>query len=250
MTTDNHWSEDDHFWDLLQPFIFSERHWEVAPVQVEKILSLIQAPPGAHILDLCCGPGRHALELARQGFRVTGVDRTGCSIERAGKSADEAGVDIEFVRDNMRAFRRSDAFDAAINMFTSFGYFDDPDDDRRILDNIYRSLKKGGCLLMELEGKEILAKKFQPRDWVEQEGVFLLQEREAVDNWSCLKNRWILVTDGRVEEFHLRLRVYSAHELTSLMKEAGFGEISVYGDLDGSPYDHTARRMVVVARRM
>jgi len=74
MSTKNHWFEDDHFWEAVQRFVFSEQHWEVAPVQVEKILDLMKPPPGAQILDLCCGVGRHSVELARRGYRVTGVD--------------------------------------------------------------------------------------------------------------------------------------------------------------------------------
>jgi len=250
MSTKNHWFEDDHFWEAVQRFVFSEQHWEMAPVQVEKILDLMKPPPGAQILDLCCGVGRHSVELARRGYRVTGVDRTERYLDTAVARAEAEKLAIKFVREDMRTFRRPDTFDAVTNLFTSFGYFDNPDDDRRILDNIHHSLKKGGCLLMELEGKEILAKKFQPRDWLEKDGVFFLQEREPVDRWTYLKNRWILIRDGQVEEFHLKLRIYSAHELVTLLKSAGFGDVSVYGDLDGSPYDHTARRMVVVARKM
>jgi SAM-dependent methyltransferase len=249
MVENRHWSDDDQFWEAVQPFLFTDQHMEVASVQVEKVLNLMKPPPGAHFLDLCCGVGRHSTELGRRGYRVTGVDRTRRFLDTAVARAGAKKLDAEFVRDDMRTFRRPDSFDAIINLYTSFGYFDDPDDDRQILDNIFHSLRSGGNLLMELEGKEILAKKFQPRDWVERDGVLFLQEREPVDNWTYLKNRWILIKDGRVEEFHLRLRIYSAHELVSLLTSVGFDDTSVFGDLDGSPYDQNAQRMVVMARK-
>ena len=79
------WHEDDEFWESFAPKIFAKDLWDNAPVEVEKIISLLRINPGACILDLCCGTGRHSLEFARQGFQVTGVDRTLTYIKEAKK---------------------------------------------------------------------------------------------------------------------------------------------------------------------
>ena len=147
------WHEDDHFWEQTAPFQFDERRWAAASKEVEQALALLQLKEGAAVLDLCCGPGRHSLELARRGFKVTGVDRTARFLEEARRRAEAEGLAIEFVQDDMRTFHRPGTFDAAINLFTPFGYFDDPEEDHRVLENIYASLKPHGKLLLDVMGK-------------------------------------------------------------------------------------------------
>ncbi len=243
------WYEEDFFWETVAPVLFSERRWSDAPTEVEDIVSLLRISAGAKVLDLCCGVGRHSLELARRGFRVMGVDRTAAYLERARKQAEAEGLNVEFVQDDMRAFCRPEAFDAAINLFTSFGYFEDPEDDRRVVINVYRSLRSDGAFLMDMAGKEVVARVFQERGWHEEDGIILLEERKVSNSWGWIENRWIIVKDGEKREVKISLRLYSAVELSALLKECGFAGVDVYGDVKGAPYDHTAKRLVAVARK-
>ena len=240
------WHEQDDFWEAFEPTLFGQRQWSAAPIEVDGIISLLQLQPGVCILDLCCGPGRHSLEFARRGFRVTGVDRTRRYLDEAATQAEREGLQIEFVHEDMRNFSRPNAFDAVINAYTSFGYFEVPQEDHRVAMNISRSLKPGGVLMMEMMGKEVLARIFQERSWREEEGVLVLEERKLSDGWSWIDVRWILFKDGKRLEQRLSHRLYSAAELTSLLTACGFARTEVYGDLAGHPYDHTAKRLVVV----
>jgi len=240
------WHEDDRFWERTAPFQFSERRWAAAPAEVDRISTLLELKPRALVLDLCCGPGRHSLELARRGFQVTGVDRTPRFLEEARRRAQMEELEIEFVQEDMREFRRPEAFDAAINLFTSFGYFADPKEDRKVLENIYASLKPGGRLLLDVMGKEVLARSFRPRDWGEEEGIILLEERRLHDGWSRIETRWIIVQDGKREEFTISLRLYSGAELAALLNEVGFSAVELFGNLEGSPYDQEAKRLVAL----
>ena len=86
------WYEDDDFWEVMGPKLFSEDHWKKAPEEVQKIIALLGIEPVAHVLDLCCGPGRHSLELARRGFTVTAVDRTLRYLEDAKKRAEQENL--------------------------------------------------------------------------------------------------------------------------------------------------------------
>ena len=138
------WHEDDEFWATIAPILFGRERRDRAAVETAQILSLIGVDAGASILDLCCGVGRHAVELARLGYRVTGVDRTSGYLDEARERAKDAGVEVELVEEDMRSFRREGAFDAVLNLFTSFGYFEDRDDDRKVVRNIHSSLKEGG----------------------------------------------------------------------------------------------------------
>ncbi len=244
------WHEDDEFWVTMAPKMFGEGRWATTSEDAERVTSLLGVSPEAEMLDMCCGPGRHSLELARRGFRVTGVDRTAIYLEMARQKAEREGLSIEFVQDDMRYFCRPDSFDAAIMMYTSFGYFENPEENQRVLVNIYRSLKQDGSLLIEMMGKEVLARIFRERDWYEEEGVLYLEERKISRNWSRIENRWILLRGQERHEFEFSIWIYSAAELTALLHESGFEAVEIYGDLTGAPYDHTARRLVAVARRV
>ena len=243
------WFEDDALWENLFPFIFDAERLSITPSEVEVLIHLLDLPPGARILDLGCGPGRHSLELARRGFRVVGADRTSSYLERARAAAREQDLEIDFVLTDMREFRRPASFDAVISMLTSFGYFEDPSDDVHVLRNMHDSLVSGGQVLIDLMGKEGCARIFRERDWQETEdGALLLHERKAVNNWDQLQIRWIFVRDGQRTEFRFRHRIYSGHELASLLRESGFSDVRLFGSLSGAPYDHTAQRLVAVAR--
>ncbi|MBN1671510.1 MAG: class I SAM-dependent methyltransferase [Kiritimatiellae bacterium] len=244
------WHEDDRFWSTFEPKMFSEKCLNSAHEQTDQLLALLELKEGAKMLDLCCGPGRHSLELARRGFRVTGVDRTARYLRTARKTAKPEGLKIEFVRADMRRFCRRNAFDAAINMFTAFGYFDDPAEDRQVIGNLYRSLKKGGKLLMDVQGKEILARNFQERTWqAGDDGELFIEEHKVTRDWTWLENRWILVKGNTRREFKLCLRVYSAAELKALLQDCGFSTVQIYGSLAGIPYDHKAKRLVALAQK-
>jgi SAM-dependent methyltransferase len=244
-----HWHEDDTFWTNFEQSMFNTRRWEVTPAEVDSIIALLNIQPGIHVLDLCCGPGRHSLELARRGFHVTGVDRTQRYLDAAIEQAGKENLDIEFICEDMRTFCRPDTYDVVINMFTSFGYFEDPEEDRRVALNIYRSLKSGGLFMVDVMGKEVIARIFRERDWSEEDGIIWLQERKVSHNWGWMWNRWIMFRGNERIEGEISHRLYAATEMVSLLKECGFTSVDVYGDIQGSPYDHTARRLVTVARK-
>lgn len=244
------WHEDDRFWETFAPAMFTPERFAAAPGEVTSVLALARTPPGAAVLDVACGPGRHALELARRGFRVTGVDRTRLHVSRARAGAAAEGLRLELVEGDARAFVRPDSFDLALSLFTSFGYFRDPADDRRLAENVADSLRPGGTFVIDVVGKEVLGRIFQPRDWHElPDGALWLEERRVDGGWSQLRNRWILLRDGRREEFVIELRLYSAAELAALLREAGFASAEPFGSLRGTPYDEKAERLVIVARR-
>jgi SAM-dependent methyltransferase len=96
---------------------------------VEGIVARLGLDAGARVLDLACGHGRHAIPLAERGFAVTGYDSSEPFLEQARASAAARGVAVHWLRGDMRALPFAAEFDAAINVFTAFGYFDDPEDD-------------------------------------------------------------------------------------------------------------------------
>jgi SAM-dependent methyltransferase len=244
------WYEDDQFWQIFYPAMFGEARWQAAGEEVDGALDTLGVAPPADVLDFCCGPGRHALALAQKGYRVTGVDRTAPLLEIAREKARDNGVSVDWVQEDVRTFRRAEQFDIALSLFTSFGYFENPVEDRTLLENIYASLRPGGKLLMDLSGKEVLAKMFQSRHWRElEDGVLMLEERTLEGGWERIHNRWVLIRDGERYEQRFTLRLYSGVELKALMLAAGFSSVNLYGDLNGEPYDQNARRLVAVGTK-
>jgi len=249
MNTVKPWHEDDSFWETWGPVLFTPLRIQNAVEGVDKTVRLLQIAPGARVLDLGCGVGRHSLELARRGFKVTGVDRTKSYLKQAREKAEKEKLDIELVQSDMRAFRRPGAFDAVINLFTTFGYFEDINDDRKVIANVYDSLKPGGTFIMDTLGKETLAKVFQKRTWEELDGTIVLQEHTISQNWSWMQNRWIMLRGNERIENTISHRLYAATELAALLTSGGFSRVDVFGDGDGHPYDETARRLVVVGHK-
>jgi SAM-dependent methyltransferase len=242
------WFADEAFWTETYPFEFPPDVVDAGAAQVERVIGLSGVSGGA-ALDLGCGPGRHAIPLARRGFRVTGVDLSAFHLGRAEERAAAARVAVELVHADMRAFVRPGAFDLALSLFTSFGYFEDPRDDLRVLRNVRQSLGAGGVLVIDVAGKERMARVLQPT--VSQrtaEGALLVRRHQVVEDWARVRNEWTVVRDGHARTFEFSLRVYSGQELGALLTTAGFGTVRLYGALDGRPYDLAAERLIAVAR--
>jgi len=240
------WFDRDSFWSETYPVLFYPERIEKAKEEITCVVDLSGVKKEARVLDLCCGIGRHSLEFARRGYRVTGVDRTKNYLKKASDQAKKEKLDIDFTQSDMRKFVKPNTFDLAVNLFTSFGYFDDPEDDRTVVKNIYKSLKPGGKFVIEMMGKEILARVFSERDWSEGDGFTILEHRRVYDDWSMIESTWTIFEGGKKHVHTFSHRLYSASELKSLLVSCGFSAAIAYGSLSGADYDHTAKRLVVV----
>ncbi len=246
---DTAWFEDQAFWQRTFPFMFPEASFVAAAENVPKIVALAGVSSGS-VLDLACGPGRYAIPFALAGFAVTGVDRTTYLLDRARERAAGAGANVEWVEQDMRQFVRPGGFDLAINVFTSFGYFDEEAENRRVLENIFASLKPGGTFVFDHLGKEVLAARDQPtRSESLPDGTVMIHRTAIVDDWSRVDSQWILLTGNDAQTFRLRHWVYSGRELRALFAGVGFVDVALYGTFDGAPYDPQAQRLIAVARK-
>ena len=121
------------------------------------VIRALDLKPGDSVLDLCCGTGRHAVPLAKASLKVTGLDMSEEYLAIARFAAENAGVDIRFVQGDMRDIPFRGEFDAVVNMFTAFGYFDSEADDQRVIDGASAALKPGGRLLLDLLNRDWVA---------------------------------------------------------------------------------------------
>ena len=244
------WFEREDFWQTFYSFMFSEERFSAARDEVSQITTLVQLT-GGRVLDLCCGPGRHAVEFGRLGFQVTGVDASGFLLDRAAERAERANVTVEWVKQDMRRFIRPEAFNLVCNLFTSFGYFRDEEDDLRVLTNIHRSLRSGGVLVIEVVGKERLARTWQNAICTDlADGGLLVQLPKLRDDWSRVFSEWILIREGHAQTFSFEHTLYSGRELKDRLRKVGFRQVELFGSLLGTPFDLNAARLVAVARKI
>ncbi|KAB8162014.1 methyltransferase domain-containing protein [Streptomyces sp. 3MP-14] len=243
-----HWYEDDDFWVDFAPVMFSDRRRaEIA--ELVATAPLFDHPPGTRVLDLACGPALYAVPLARRGCHVTGVDLSRPMLDRARAACAEAGVDVRLVRGDMLTHVEPETYDEAINVFTSFGYFERRADNLTVLRNVLASLRPGGRLLVDVMGREVVAGWIGRPQVVELPDALVFQRDTILDEWTRLRTDWTLVREDRAREVSITAFLYSAAELRALFAEAGFVDIEVYGDFDRSPYDQRARRLVVRGTR-
>jgi SAM-dependent methyltransferase len=242
------WYLRSDFWELTYPLMFPSTRIEKAEDEVTSVLRLAGVHEGS-VLDLCCGPGRFSIPLARMGFSVTAVDSTEFLMDIARNRASIEGLDVDWVHSDMRDFIRPSAYDLVINMFTSFGYFQDHCENMKVLKNARTSLRPGGRMVIETMGKEVLASIFRTVTCDEtDEGHMLVQRHSINSDWSRIENDWILLEDDRLlGRWKFSHWIYSGVELRNMLLGSGFSEVEIYGDLEGSPYDSDAGRLVALA---
>jgi SAM-dependent methyltransferase len=174
------------------------------------------------------------------------VDRSPFLLKKAKERT--AGVDIEFVQCDAREFVRERAFDLAISLFTSFGYFPTREEDFALLRNVNASLRPGGVFVMDLMGRECVAAMRCRTHWEEiAPGEIIVTHADIQPGWTRVRNRWVFVKDERAHRFDFDLNLYSGQELSEALKQAGFSDVQVFGSLAGTPYDTAATRLVAKA---
>lgn len=218
--------------------------------EVDFVLEQLELEPGARILDLACGHGRHTLELARRGFRMTGVDLSPRSLELARAAAEREHAEIEFIERDMRDIDFESQFDAVINLFTAFGYFEEEEENQRVLDGVARALVPGGRFLIDTLNLLGLARRFQKRMWEEHEGTPMLMEHE----FDFLRGRneatWTFIKqDGTRTELRHSLRTYAPHELATMLTRAGLEITGSWGSFDGDELSFGSWRLILRARK-
>lgn len=238
---------EDEIWVMLDPFLFPPKAFKKAFQEIDAIMEKTSLSEG-RVLDLACGPGRHSIPLAKRGWRVTGVDRSPFLLNKAREYADCERLDIEFIQEDMRYFSRPNSYDLVLSLYSSFGFFDDPADNIKVLENAYASLKKGGTLFLDLPGREVLARNFKSTVRRRVKGLGQVTEYRTVSTgWKRLGLAWRFYTDGQLRNYSFRLWLYSAEDMRKMLEQAGFSNIGIYGDFEMNAYDHRAKQLIVSA---
>jgi 2-polyprenyl-3-methyl-5-hydroxy-6-metoxy-1,4-benzoquinol methylase len=216
--------------------------------QVDFVVERLGLEPGARVLDVACGHGRHSLELARRGFRVTGVDLSPRSLELAREAAKGESLDIEFVEHDARELDFDAEFDAAINLFTSvIGYFEDDADTQKVLNAVARALVPGGSFFVDTVNAFALGRRYQEATWDKLESGGVMLHRSSFD---LLKGRnevtWTFIrADGSRSELTRSLRIYAPPELARMFDAAGLTVVGSWGGFDGQELGFDTWRLIL-----
>ncbi|WKW12299.1 methyltransferase domain-containing protein [Pseudogemmatithrix spongiicola] len=218
--------------------------------QVARLTELLALPHGARVLDLACGQGRHAHLLAEAGFNVDGLDYSRDMLKAA--KARGTGKTLRYTRGDMRRLplRWTRRFDGVVNLFTSFGFFDDPADDARVLKQVARMLKRGGVFIWQGGNRDALTDRFLRGDaWTTAEGTAVRQDRhfDPRSGFLTIESTW--TRRRKVERRTHRIRLYTATHLEALLQDAGLTVTGVYDGFREGPLTRGSHEMLLVARR-
>jgi SAM-dependent methyltransferase len=236
------WFDEDYL------LVYSHRDDGDAARGLRLLLDQTRPRPGARVLDLACGTGRHALPLAEQGMRVVGLDLSPVLLARAARRFREAGRHIPLVRGDSRSLPFRACFDVVASFFTSFGYFDDPADDRRALEGMVGCLRSGGALLLDLINPQHLKANLVPESRFERDGLEVLERRELRGDVIVKSITISRAGDRRLVEE--RVRLYERPTMERWCHQLGLRELRFFGDYAGSPLRSSSPRLILVGHRV
>jgi SAM-dependent methyltransferase len=243
-----HWHEDffSGLWLEIQRQSFTA---EENAAMAEVIGDVLQLDPGSRILDVPCGDGRIAVELAAQGFRLTGVDREEAMLAQARAFAKERDTVVEWLDQDMWAMDAGRDFDAVICPWTSLGY-GSREQDQAFLGGVAGALGEDGLFLIETHVYETLLHDFEERVFRWAGDVLVAEEREFVPEQGRLHTDWTFTRDGEVERRHSKMQLYTVRELDGMLERAGMRTIASWGSWELDAFEVGAPILVNLARRV
>lgn len=230
--------------------VYAYRDEEEAALLADFIETLIPADRWPKLLDLACGRGRHSLNMARRGYRVTGVDLAPEAIKTASEKALEEGItSVTFEIGDMRE-PVGGPYDSILNLFTSFGYFEDDEENIRVLRNVESMLIQGGFFIQDYLNPVSVRNTLVPRE-ERTAGRSTFQIERKIEQDMVIKTiRFSGDSDHAPAEFSERVKLYENYWFKEQLKKSGLTLIATYGDYEGSPFDpETSPRQLMVSQK-
>ncbi len=228
--------------------VYKHRNEQDAKELVELILENINLPSNGKVLDLACGAGRHSILFAQKGFKVSAVDLSKNLLNFANIAAGIANVNINFIEADLRNLCIKPKFDLVVNLFTSFGYFEDDKENFKLFNRTFYFLDDKGYFVLDFFNREYVKKNLIPRSEEELNHSRIIQQRKIVGE-RVIKEITIL-KDGKEKHFKESVRMYCKDELIREIEKRGFKIEKVFGGVRGRTFDlETSPRIVIIARK-
>jgi len=215
---------------------------------VDFLVEELSLVPGSKVLDLFSGTGRHSIEFARRGIHAVGVELNPEYVGLAKQRAHEAGVAPQFVTGDVRTVPFGSGYDAAIVMWSSFGYFSD-EEDRAVIRKVHSALNPDGRFLIELHNRDCIIRHFSAHSEKVVDGIKVTVDREFDSLRSRLRDKIRREESTGLVDRETNWRLYSPHEMKNILEAAGFAFIGGYGGRDRRPIDLDTRLMKIVVEK-
>lgn len=228
--------------------LYQNRDYQEAETFITKLVSYLQLPKGADLIDLACGKGRHSIFLNKLGYNVLGLDLSVESIEHDKAFEKLHEPILKFDVHDMRDPISGQPVDAVLNLFTSFGYFEDPKDDYSVFCSVYNILKPGGIFVLDFLNETYVKNNLVPQQIVERGEIIFHITRRIEDN-HVIKD--IAFEDqGEKFEFFEKVKLHSLEEITVLAKQNRFSVAEVFGDYQLHGFEaSTSPRCITVLKK-
>jgi SAM-dependent methyltransferase len=239
------WYEQSFGDDYL--LVYKHRDLQGAYQEVKKMMEWLHLPNGAEVLDLCCGMGRHSLALADFGYRVTGVDLSEALLTEARRL--DTDHRVEWLRGDMRDVPLERSFDAVVNLFTSFGYFNEDSENAKVFGQIERLLKPNGQFIVDFLNPDAVIRNLVPHS-TRHDGDLKIDEARRIED-GFVRKQITLTEPGKPERiYHEQVKLYREAELTRMATEAGLIVEHVYGGYDGQALQpDSSPRIILVGKK-
>ena len=197
--------------------------------EVDFIESSLDLQQGSVLLDLACGSGRHAVALAERGYNVVGYDLGLHQLALASERAQSREQKVSFLQGDMREMAFENTFDGVLFWGASFGYFEE-EKNLAVLRNVYKALKPGGNLLLDVPNRDFVVAQQPAQNWFEGDAAVCMDDMHVNFITSRLSvKRTLMMEDGRNKECTSSMRLYGLHELGRMLHDIGFRVAQVSG---------------------
>ncbi len=227
--------------------VYQKRDENEARQLADLIEQLIQPEKRQKFLDIGCGRGRHAIEFAERGYRVTGVDLSARAIVQAKKRAAEAGLDIRFQEGDMRTPVDTEAFEGVVNLFTAFGYFEEWNEHQRAIDAMAQACIHGGFFVQDFLNPSFVRQGLVPKDVRQVRDTEITQRRWIEDG--RIRKEITFSRDGDSHSFFESVALLELSDFERLYAAAGLTLFDVRGDYLGSVHEEASPRMILFSRK-
>jgi ubiquinone/menaquinone biosynthesis C-methylase UbiE len=226
--------------------VYAHRDEKEALQLINLIHSNIKLSPKSKILDLCCGQGRHALILAKQGYRVYGVDLSSTLLTHA-KFRSNKQEKAHFIQADMRYLPARESFDLLLNLFTSFGYFAMDEENIAVFNQFKAVLKNNSYFIFDYFNSSHVVEnlvKYQQ----EKLGKLLVEQERHIDN-DRVQKKIILSKNGHKSIFYESVKLYKSDQILSMLEKAGLVVNKIFGDYDGSVFNRYSPRYIIIGQK-
>ncbi|ULL17905.1 class I SAM-dependent methyltransferase [Paenibacillus sp. H1-7] len=226
--------------------VYKHRDMQGAYDEVKRMIEWLQLSPGADVLDLCCGMGRHSMALNDFGYNVTGIDLSEVLLSEARKLDGQHLVC--FLQGDMREVPLEGPYDAVVNLFTSFGYFEDDEQNVKVLKEIHRLLKVQGKFIIDFLNPEYVISHLVPFSTRDEDGITIEESRRIEDGFV---RKSIVVKEGAEERTYMeQVKLFDLKRFQEMLRASNLEIDHVYGDYNASEYDRElSKRMIFVGHR-